>query len=281
VSTPKNLVDLTELADSIGAAGAAEDGVAGTLAKGMVEVATGVSDALKDALGLLRKGEEIADDHLENDRGGEGGEGTDMGDNDGGEGGASGGVTDDGEEDGGGDGYEDMELGAEGYVDVTEFVSAMHKGQTATFNLLKQVNKRLEKTELRLEKAEKDNARLTELVEGSIKLTAGTVGPLTKGVLELSTRMAAVSERPMELGGEAPWKAPTRRALARHGVDVNGEATTTVPLGGDKSTEVRILAKAMGKRIIGEDAMRRFNMTGMFVEDEAANAEIRASVLAA
>jgi hypothetical protein len=276
------LDELDQLAEQIGAAGAAEDGAVGVLAKAVSDLGSGVTDALKDALavlrlekgapsystgagdtakptpahekgqsepsgstythakggGMLKGDEEIADDHLENDRGGE--EDSAPGDSP--------------DEDEGGAGYEDMEMGGD-LLDVTEFVASMardnrilRKAVTAQGRLLRELAKDV-----------KANRSLTTTV---LQTQVATVAPLAKATQELLDAVSQIPE-PSRFGGR-----PTRRALDRH------QVTSTIPaapgsfLGGDQVSERRILAKGMQKGVISEIMMSRYNRTRKFADND-------------
>jgi hypothetical protein len=247
---------LDNLATEIGAAGAAEDGAVGVLAKAVSDLGSGVTDALKDALAVLRmeKGEgvntpkpahtkpssmskadgeddpdTVADDHLSEDRGGSP------------------------DEDEGGAGYEDMELGGD-LFDVTEFLTGMEKRQT-----------RMEKA-MRQSRAE--NAALRQLCTTILQTQVATTAPMAKAVQELLSKLGEIPEVPMHLG------VPNARSLSRvvpiRQTRTGGFLAGTI----DSRSEKQLLAKGLSNRVISEAQLRHYNHTGTFEPDEKAHARI-------
>jgi hypothetical protein len=156
-----------------------------------------------------------------------------------------------------------MELAEDGGLfDVTRFVQDM-----------KSQNTRIE----RLLKAQAvDNKRTRALVVQVLETQVATTGPMAKAVQELLTMLGDVPEQALRLGGHLP----SRRALARHGVEKHKkpEHAATGFLGGNQLTERRVLAKAVNKSVIDENVLRRFNLTRAFDDDADRSNEIRLQV---
>jgi hypothetical protein len=249
------LDDITALADEIGASGAAEDGAVGQLSKAVATMSTAISDALRDAVGVLKlqKGE-AATAHLEEPRGGEADSDPD------GDGTSEDSDADVEEEDGAG--YEDMAMG-DGYLDVTEFVQGIAKDNAQLRKAVAAQSKQI--------------AELKALTSKVLETQVRTVGPLAKGVIELHERLAQVPEVPMSLGGNLSMP----RARRRHGIEPppSPEASGGY-IGGSHAAELQQLAKAQSKRVITDDQLRWFNRTRTFASDESTNKQLRDTVAA-
>lgn len=256
------LAELDELANTIGAQGAAEDDAIGTLAKAVSELGSGFSSAMRDALAIIKmeKGKAAPTSEEDSDDDGESAE-QEGADDDSGEGEAAG--EDENSEDEGGAGFEDMQLGD--YIDVTELMGdlfEMNKSLVATNANLETQNGEI----LAMVKGQaKEIKELRDLTVQVLTTQVATSAPMAKGVQDLISMLGNIPE-----GGVVSHRIiPSRRALERNGIKPNLQV---------QALSKAQMAKAMQASIIGEDSVRWYTKHGVLSPNDEENANLLAQI---
>lgn len=225
---------LAQLANEIGTAGEEHDDAMTALLKGVKDGLLEISGGLTSLTALIKA------------KGGDGDEGM-GGDDD--EGDGDEGDDDEGDEGDDSAGYDRMDKGQGGdeFVDATQFVL--------------QTEARLRNVEAMLKASRKREQRLEKLVIASMEHNARMQAGLGQAMAPLAKAVMTTNERLLSLPA-APGRRLPQRAAERHGID-GGKGGQTIPM--------QTLAKALQEKIISEEQLRSYRLSGQFVPDKTAH----------
>ena len=181
---------------------------------------------------------------------------------------------DDDDEDDDDPGYQDMDMASE-YVEVTDLLEDLAKAQQIQLEANRALMKENRRLHQRIERLEKAVAQSRDLQINGLEATAALNAELIKGQASFMERMSSVlHERPMAFGHPRP---PLRAIRAHKAKPQGGEAEV---IAHSPQQTKRLLAKALGQRIITDLQVSHYQQHGRFDADDETNQRLVTDVKA-